>query len=375
MNNDKRSGSLWSILNRFLLPGLAFKAVVIGGGYATGRELVEFFMPAGPVGGLWGMTLAMLLWSGICAVTFLFAYRISAADYHSFFRALLGRFDGAFEIIYFGFLILVLSVFGSAAGALGTALFGLPPIVGTLALIGSVLVVIALGQGAAEALFKYVSVLLYGVFAIFLALCLWFYTPQISLALAQPAPTGGWFEGGLTYASYNVIGAVLILPVLRHLQSDRDAVVSGLLAGPLAMIPAFAFFICLIPFYPGVLGEALPSDFVLRELGIPAFHFTFQAMVFFALLECSVGFVQALMARVDVHNERRGRLTPPALRIIVPAVVTVGSVFIAANVGLVDLIAKGYRLMAYAVLLIYIAPLLTVGLIRLWRGSALPRPT
>ena len=27
---------------RFLLPGLGVKAVVIGGGYATGRELAEF---------------------------------------------------------------------------------------------------------------------------------------------------------------------------------------------------------------------------------------------------------------------------------------------------------------------------------------------
>ena len=42
--------STW--FQRFLLPGLAFKAVVIGGGYATGRELAEFFMPSGPWGGM-----------------------------------------------------------------------------------------------------------------------------------------------------------------------------------------------------------------------------------------------------------------------------------------------------------------------------------
>jgi len=359
----------WSAVNRYLLPGLAFKAVVIGGGYATGRELVEFFMPAGPAGGLYGMLLAMLLWSLVCALTFLFAFRIGATDYASFFRGLLGRFDFLFEIVYFAFLILVLSVFGSAAGALGNSLFGWPEIAGTLALILLVLVVIALGQGAAEALFKYVSLLLYGVYAVFLLLCLWNFAPQIADGLARPAPATGWATGGLTYASYNVIGAVLILPVLRHLRSDRDAVVAGLLSGPLAMIPAFAFFLCLIPFYPGILHEQLPSDFVLRALGIPAFHFAFQTMVFFALLECSVGFVQAFMARLDVHNERRGRTTPGALRIIVPAAITLGSVFIAANVGLVELIAKGYRLMACAILLIYLAPLLTLGAVRLWERT------
>ena len=30
---------------RYLLPGFVFEAAVIGGGYATGRELVEFFLP------------------------------------------------------------------------------------------------------------------------------------------------------------------------------------------------------------------------------------------------------------------------------------------------------------------------------------------
>ena len=54
---------------RFLLPGFAFKAVVIGGGYATGREIAEFFLPAGLWGGLAAMALstvsgvAMKLWN------------------------------------------------------------------------------------------------------------------------------------------------------------------------------------------------------------------------------------------------------------------------------------------------------------------------
>ena len=47
---------------RYVLPGLAFKAVVIGGGYATGRELAEFFLPAGAWGGVLAMALATLIW-------------------------------------------------------------------------------------------------------------------------------------------------------------------------------------------------------------------------------------------------------------------------------------------------------------------------
>ena len=39
-----------SRFKRWLLPGLGVKAVVIGGGYATGRELAEFFLSERAVG-------------------------------------------------------------------------------------------------------------------------------------------------------------------------------------------------------------------------------------------------------------------------------------------------------------------------------------
>jgi uncharacterized membrane protein YkvI len=120
-----------SWFQRYLLPGFAFKAFVIGGGYATGRELVEFFLPAGPRGGLLGMALAAAIWSAVCIVTFSFARATDSPDYQTFFRQLLGRGWIAFEIVYLLLLVLVLAVFGAAAGAIGAALFGWPSIVGT----------------------------------------------------------------------------------------------------------------------------------------------------------------------------------------------------------------------------------------------------
>jgi hypothetical protein len=63
---------------------------------------------------------------------------------------------------------------------------------------------------------------------------------------------------------------VVILPVIRHLTSQRDAIVSGLIAGPLAMAPAILFFAAMIAFYPGIMHETLPSDFMLRQLDMPA---------------------------------------------------------------------------------------------------------
>jgi len=73
-----------SIFQRYLLPGLIFQSVIISGGYSTGRELIEFFMGAGPLAGLLGMLATMLIWSLLLALTFEFARIHRAYDYRSF---------------------------------------------------------------------------------------------------------------------------------------------------------------------------------------------------------------------------------------------------------------------------------------------------
>src|ERR1700689_5832497 len=84
------SKSSW--FQRYLLPGFAFKAVVIGGGYATGRELAEFFLPSGPQGGLLAILLAMVIWSVVCAVTFCLASATKSWTFRTFFQPALGPF-------------------------------------------------------------------------------------------------------------------------------------------------------------------------------------------------------------------------------------------------------------------------------------------
>src|SRR3546814_15433480 len=103
--------------------------------------------------------------------------------------------------------------------------------------------------------------------------------------------------GGLTYASYNIVGAVVILPVLRHLTSRRDALVAGLIAGPLSMLPAILFFVAMMAFYPALGAEVLPSDSLLRRMEVPGFPILFQVMIFAALPGSGAGAVHTLHAR------------------------------------------------------------------------------
>lgn len=363
-------GAGW--FQRFLLPGFALKGVIIGGGYATGRELAEFFAPAGPWGGIAGMALAMLIWSLVAAVTFALAQMWRVGDYQSFFQRLLGPGWLLFEMAYLLFVVLILAVFGAAAGAIGQATLGWPETAGALLLAAAILATTALGEAAVERLFQYASVLIYGVYLLFILFAFASFGDRIGTAFAQAGPPApGWVTGGITYAGYNIVGAVIILPVLRHLTGRRDALVAGAIAGPLAMLPALLFFTAMMAFHPGIADAALPSDVLLRQMDVPGFQLLFQLMIFVALLESGVGAVHAINARIGHARSARGHAAPGLkARLLIGGVLLAGCMFVAGRVGLVDLIAGGYRLLAALFLLVYVLPLLSVGLVRLLRSPS-----
>ncbi|WP_149195182.1 YkvI family membrane protein [Luteimonas suaedae] len=361
-----------SRFQRWILPGLAFKGFVIGGGYATGRELAEYFLPSGPQGGLLGLGLAMFVWSTVCALTFVFARATRSYDYRAFFGHLVGRGWIAFEVAYIVFMVLILAVFGAAAGAIVAAATGWPPIVGTLALMLAIGVVVAFGNRSVERLFGWASLLLYAVYFLFVVFAWSAFGDRIVASLSIPQSTAGgltsdWIRGGLTYACYNIVGAVAILPVARHFTSRRDAAVAGLLAGPIAILPAIAFFACMAAWWPGIAAEPLPADFLLQQMQRPLFHLLFQAMIFSALLESGVGAVHAINERVAGAWRGRGSgELPRGTRLAIAAALLVGSIFIAGRFGLVALIAHGYRALAWMILFVFVLPLLTVGVWRLF---------
>jgi uncharacterized membrane protein YkvI len=140
-------------------------------------------------------------------------------------------------------------------------------------------------------------------------------------------------------------------------------VAAGLLAGPLAMIPAVIFFICMAA-WPETAAQVLPSDFLLERLDFPPLRWIFQAMIFGALLESGSGCVHAVNQRI---GSVIGHDLSWKVRLACSATLLVGAVFLASRFGLVTLIARGYRFLAWAFLAVYVLPLFTLGVRKLAR--------
>lgn len=75
----------------YLVPGAVFVSVVLGGGYGTGREVVEYFTRYGMQGGMLGIGVATVAFALILIATYEFARVHQAYDYRTFFQHLLGR--------------------------------------------------------------------------------------------------------------------------------------------------------------------------------------------------------------------------------------------------------------------------------------------
>jgi uncharacterized membrane protein YkvI len=121
-------------------------------------------------------------------------------------------------------------------------------------------------------------------------------------------------------------------------------------------------------YYPEIGDEPLPSDFLLRRIGLVWFQMLFQLMIFSALLETGIGIVNAFNERVA--NSRGSERLSRRGRLLIGGALVIGSGFAASAIGLVELIARGYGAFGYIMLMIFVLPLATIGLWRIVRRPA-----
>lgn len=358
-----------SFFQRYLLPGFAFQSLIIAGGYGTGRELVEFFLSFGPTGGLLGMWLvSFVVWSAVCAVTFELARMTKTYEYRSFTRALLGRRWWLYEICYLVNMVIVLSVIAAAAGSITRQVFSVPYAVGVVVMMVSVGFLVLKGTVLVEKFLSLWSFVLYGVYLVFLVACLYTFGGDIYSGLALGEVKSGWFRGGVEYAAYNVGAVPAVLFTIRHLEQRREALTAGILAGLIAILPGFFFYLSMVGFYPTITAETVPSIFLLDALGSQTFLVVFQVMLLGTLVETGTALIHSFNERLATSFQERREELPRGLRPVV-AVALVGIATLVAQAGLEELVSTGYGTVTYGFWVVYLLPILTWGLVKVIRAK------
>ena len=362
-------------LYRLIVPGLVIMAVMVGGGYATGRELVEFFISKGPLTALAGLALTAFWISAAAMVSFELARLYRAFDYRSFCRIFIGPFSALFEVGYYALLLLVLSVVSAAAGKLLAEMTGLPEVANSILFMAAVAFVVYFGNSFIEKVISIWSMIFYATYGSMFALVVWKFGPQLRSAL-DAAPLD-WLEAlkdSLSYTGYNVVIVPIVIFVARNLETRPQALAAGAMAGPLILLPGFASLLALSAFYPQILGDPLPISRVLGEIGSPTLRMCVQLVILGAFIKTGVGLLHGLNERVARAIVDRGRAMPRGARPLLALGIMVVAVFVASSVGIINLIGQGYRYSSYFFLVVFFFPLMLRGLWLAARGGVARPP-
>lgn len=370
MENEKKSSPLGFFMNyswykKYLLPGFIAQSVLIAGGYGTGRELVEYFGQYGPTGGLMGMGLTFVLWAALFALSFEFARVFKAYDYRTFFERLIGKGWIIYEIAFIVLLCLIMGVVGAASGSILRDSFGLPPIVGSGIFLVCVAYLTYSGSKTIEVALSLWSYLLYAIFIVFLILGFTHFGEAISANFAAGTVKEGWQMGGFKYAFYNIAVTSTVLFSLNYLESRREAILSGIAAALICIIPAVFFYVVMIGFYPDVLSMEIPSNGIIAQLGVKFLLPVWLIVLFGTMIETGVGFFHSINERINATLiEKRGKGMSNLARGAVGALLSIMGLLI-SNFGLIGLIAQGYGTISWVFFILQGVGLFTIGIYKI----------
>lgn len=321
---------------------MAFVGVVVGAGFASGQEILQFFSSFG----YWGLLGGVV--SGLCftilgmAVGELSQVSVSHSFKEGLYLICGPRLGVVVDIMITFFMYAIAVVMFAGGGSLMEQQWGVPAQYGSIAVMLITVLIVFLRVDRVMAFIGSVTPILV-LMMIFLCIYSW-NTRDLPLeeldviAHTKPQGAGHWLVGSLLYVSYNmVVGAPFLMIAGAQATSRRNALLGGLVGGLL-----LGFLIVLIS--AGVFGRidtigsaALPMLMLATEqsklLG------TIMSVVIFAMiLTTSVGVLYSFSARI---------FTPNTLKFNIGTAIAGVLGLVGAKIGFINLVGTVYPFFGY----------------------------
>ncbi len=288
-------------------------------------------------------------------------------DYKSLLKKLIGKGWIAYEIVYLLLAILIIAVMASAAGEILNSTLGFPQWVGIILII---LLVGFLNYKGDEVIARLETIGTIALFAAYIIFAITVFSSRGSEIAATfsrwdtsyhpDAPSLGlllWT--GILYVGYNLAVYPASFFTYKGIQSKRESILAGFASGLLMTVPWFLTYFAILAYYPdtNVLAATVPWLKMLEPFH-PVLIVVFGIVVGWTLVETATGMIHAFISRVETEVlERKKMPLKKTTKAIISAAALIGALVL-AQVGIIDLVAKGYAIMAYAMIAVYGLPLL-----------------
>lgn len=271
----------------------AFVAFMIGSGFATGQEIMQFFTSYG-IYSIGGVIISMVLFSSLGSILMKFGYDernnpdTNAFQYYC--GAIFGKFLEWFIPI---FLFMVVVVMISGSGATMNQYFGTPQIIGTLIMAIIVLITNYFGLERIVDIIGHLGPITI-IFTLLISIVALMKNPaglsNVPQAMANiqelPMATSSqntWWLAGILYVAYNVTGSIPFLTEMGKTANTRkEAVLGGIIGGATLMIAGLLLNLALLSYIGEVADLEIPNLF-LSDLISPA-----ASLVFSIILICEI---------------------------------------------------------------------------------------
>ena len=183
---------------------------------------------------------------------------------------------------------------------------------------------------------------------------------------------GSAIVDGFKYSFYNLGIVPAILYTVRECETRKQAVVCGLLAGIIGVVPAFLLLLAMGGALPQAVFNANNNSTavsaIFSQLNMRWLYIIFEIVLFGTLIETGAGFIKAVDDRIEITAAKSGETTPTWVRPVVAIGLTLLGVAV-STFGLTGLIAKGYGTICWGFLFVYVIPMLTVGIYKIAKSG------
>lgn len=327
---------------RILKIASVYIGTVIGAGFASGQEILQFFTMYGN-NGLYGLVLAGFLFAVIGWAILLIMYQFNLKDYKEFTHLLMGNVLGSImEWIVALFMLACFCAMLAGTGALLNQGFGLPYQVGVFVMafacyftfLYDVKGVIAINVFLVPILF--IGTIVLGIYVVFFRTADVFH---ISVAQIFNLVKDNWLTSAIVYVSYNTITSVVVLASLSTLINNKKvAKWGGILGGGSLGVLGLCLGIATLIYYGKINNVEIPMLTIVMDHSKLIFN-TYIIILICAMFTTAVangyGFISRVTTRIPI--KKKNLLNPIIIAISI----------IIAQMGFSNMVSKIYPIFGY----------------------------
>lgn len=338
-NNDKASFGILQIASAYI-------GTVVGAGFASGQEVLQFFSAYG-WSGIWGIVISTSLFFFIGYSILVLGRNLQADSHVDIVRFTNGKILGSvIDMIITVFLFGALAAMIAGAGAIFEEQFGISSIWGTLTMaVVSLLTVITGTKGVINAISYVVPFLILSV--LFISVYSLIQSPitesEIQMTRSLSGATPNWLLSAVNYASYNLVIAIAVLTPIGVKTQSKRKLFWGALLGALGLgVGIIAIYFCMLTNIMEVATVEVPMIEIAKKIsGI--IQLLFAVVLFAEVYTTAVGNLYGFVRRVSPKSS--------SIWIVIGTTVFA---FIAGQLGFSNLVKYLYPAVGYGGMLFFI---------------------